>query len=82
MAANGSQKKVILDLRKNPGGSLDEVSSILNLFVPKDQSVVQIRLKNFATDTYSLGENLYDFSGTKLVILINEGSASASEIMA
>lgn len=82
MATSGSQRKIIIDLRNNPGGSLDEVSSILNLFVPKDQSVVQIRLKNFATDTYSLGENLYDFSSTKFVILINEWSASASEIMA
>ena len=72
MAQSGYQKKVIIDLRNNPGGSLDEVSNILNLFVPKEQSVVQIRLKNFVTDTFSLGSNLFDFKGTKLVILINE----------
>lgn len=82
MAANGTQRKVIIDLRNNPGGSLDEVTDILGLFVPKDQSVVQIKLKNNTTDTYSLGENLFDFNNTRLIILINEGSASASEIMA
>lgn len=73
---------MIIDLRNNPGGSLEEVSNILNLFVPKDQSVVQIRLKNYQTDTYSTGENIFNFNGVKLVILINSGSASASEIMA
>jgi carboxyl-terminal processing protease len=72
MAADGLQRKVIIDLRSNPGGSLDEVSNILNLFVPKDQSVVQIKFKNLVTDTYSLGENVYDFNSSKLVILINE----------
>lgn len=77
-AGNG---KIIIDLRNNPGGSLDEVAAILDYFVPKDQSSVHIKYKNTVSEMLSSGLSVLDFTSRKLVILINGGSASASEIM-
>jgi len=81
VAKDTSNSKVVIDLRNNPGGSLDEVAAMLNYFVPRDQSVVHIKYKNTVSEMLSTGENLVNFSQKKIVILINGGSASASEIM-
>jgi len=73
---------VILDLRSNGGGILQEAVKIVNLFVPKDVEVVsqkgKIKEKNFTYSTMSapLAPNL------PLVVLVNSHSASASEIVA
>ena len=73
---------VILDLRSNGGGILQEAVKIVNLFVPKDVLVVsqkgKIKEKNFTYSTMSapLAPNL------PLVVLVNSHSASASEIVA
>ncbi len=77
-----SNGKIIIDLRNNPGGSLDEVAAMLNYFVPKGQSVVHIKYKNTITEMQSEGQYLIDLTRRKIVILMNGGSASASEIMA
>ena len=71
-------KKVILDLRNNPGGLLSESLSISRLFVPRGP-IVHIREKNKAilTHTSTLEKPKY-----KLVVLVNGDSASASEILA
>lgn len=72
-----SIQKVILDVRNNPGGLLDQAIKVSRLFVPQGP-VVHIREK---------GKDLYTYySGTKaskyqLVLLVNENSASASEIL-
>lgn len=70
--------KIILDLRNNPGGYLDQAVDIANLFVPRGP-VVHIKYKNRGTITYNsyLKKLNYD-----LVVLVNENSASASEILA
>jgi carboxyl-terminal processing protease len=73
---------VILDLRSNGGGILQEAVKIVNLFVPKDVEVVsqrgKIAEKNFTYNTVNtpLEPNL------PLVVLVNSHSASASEIVA
>ncbi len=77
-----SNGKFIIDLRNNPGGSLDEVASMLNYFVPKGQSVVHIKYKNTISEIQSEGQNLIDMTRRKILILMNGWSASASEIMA
>ncbi|MDD2565272.1 MAG: S41 family peptidase [Candidatus Gracilibacteria bacterium] len=79
---NNPNGKTIIDLRNDPGGSLDEVASILNFFVPKGESVVNIKYKDFSTDMNSTGMDSFTFVGKNVVILVNKGSASASEIMA
>jgi carboxyl-terminal processing protease len=73
---------IILDLRSNGGGILQEAVKIVNLFVQKDVEVVsqkgKIKEKNFTYNTVSnpLEPNL------PLVVLMNNHSASASEIVA
>ena len=75
-------KGVILDLRNNPGGLLQEAVKIVNLFVPKGQLVVSTKSKveaynqTFETQKQPLSLDI------PLVILINQNSASASEIVA
>jgi len=73
---------VILDLRSNGGGILQEAVKIVNLFVPKDVTVVsqkgKIKEKNF---TYSTVNTPVEPT-LPLVVLVNGRSASASEIVA
>jgi carboxyl-terminal processing protease len=73
---------IILDLRSNGGGILQEAVKIVNLFVAKDVEVVsqrgKVREKNYTYRTYNtpIEPNL------PLVVLVNNHSASASEIVA
>lgn len=75
-------KKVILDLRDNPGGLLLEAVNIVNLFVPKGVEVVSTKGKvNEWNKTYNTLNNPLD-TEIPIAILTGEGSASASEIVA
>lgn len=81
--AKGDVKGVILDLRGNPGGLLDAAIGILNKFTNKGDLLLTTKgrkldseRKYFATENPMLG------SDVPLVVLIDEGSASASEIVA
>ncbi len=68
---------IVIDLRDNPGGFLNEVVNICKLLIPKGP-IVYIDYKNNRESYYSdLAAAPY-----KLVVLVNDGSASASEIMA
>ena len=72
---------LVIDLRNDPGGSLDEVAKILGLFI-KSGPLVQIRDNRGNIQVYSDddgGKQLYD---GKIVVLTNLASASASEIFA
>lgn len=72
---------VILDLRDNGGGSLYEVIKMVGLFIPSGP-VVQVKSKGKEVNVYQDkdgGDVVYD---GPLVVLINENSASASEILA
>lgn len=72
---------LVVDLRNNPGGSLDEVAKMLGLFI-KSGPLVQIRDNRGNVQVYrddDGGAQLYD---GKMVVLINLASASASEIFA
>jgi carboxyl-terminal processing protease len=74
--------QVILDLRDNPGGLLIEAVNIVNLFIPKGKEVVSTKGKVAESNkTYrTLNEPVE--AGMPLVVLVNDGSASASEIVA
>ncbi len=75
-------KKLILDLRDNPGGSLYEAVNIVNAFIPKGKEVVSTRGKvQDWNKTYTTLNNPIDIE-IPLVILTSGGSASASEIVA
>ncbi|KKP98346.1 MAG: Carboxyl-terminal protease [Parcubacteria group bacterium GW2011_GWD2_38_12] len=80
-ALNDGAKGMILDLRNNPGGYLDVSIDIASIFLPIGETVVIEDFGNGKRDEYkSYGPGvLKDFP---MVVLINEGSASASEILA
>ncbi len=73
---------IILDLRDNPGGLLFEAVNICNIFLPKGKKIVTTRGKvqdsNISYETLNSPVDLE----IPLVVLINRGSASASEIVA
>ena len=76
-------KGLVLDLRNNPGGLLDEAVKISEEFLDKNKMIVSISGRKKADTTYYKDEA--DEALTKdlsIVVLINEGSASASEIVA
>ncbi len=75
-------KSLILDLRNNPGGLLPQAIKVVSRFVPEDKTVVTVKGRSRYAKTQELvseGGNVHDFP---LVIMINGGSASASEIVA
>ncbi|MEN3323778.1 S41 family peptidase [Mariniflexile soesokkakense] len=80
LKAQGAER-IILDLRGNPGGLLNEAINIVNLFVSKGQLVVTTKSKvKKYNKTYYTQNDPID-TQIPLVILIDEGSASASEIV-
>lgn len=79
LKAEGAQG-VILDLRDNGGGSLQDVINIAGFFITKGP-VVQVKQKSYPAMAYSDKDPGIVFDGP-LMVMINENSASASEIMA
>tara|TARA_B100001250_G_scaffold368048_1_gene350456 strand:- start:1075 stop:2715 length:1641 start_codon:yes stop_codon:yes gene_type:complete len=78
----GDLNGLILDLRNNPGGLLNESVSIVNLFIEKGQEVVSTKGKIESWDkTYKAFKAPVDLT-TPIIVLINQSSASASEIVA
>ena len=73
--------KIILDLRGNPGGLLDEAVSICNLFVPKDEIIVTTKSKNEKHNITFKTSRVPIDTEIPLAILVNGRSASASEIV-
>ena len=80
LKAQGAER-IILDVRGNPGGLLNEAVNIVNLFVPKGQLVVttKSKVKKYNKTYYTQNEPID--TEIPLVILIDGGSASASEIV-
>lgn len=71
---------LIIDVRGNPGGLLNSVEDILEYFIPKDTPYIQIEDKEGNKEEYYT--NLAEKKDYPINVLINEGSASASEILA
>ena len=76
-------KSLVLDIRNNPGGLLPQAIEVVSRFIPKGKTVVSVkgRSSRYAQtqDLPTVGNNTQDFP---LVLMINGGSASASEIVA
>ncbi len=78
---DSGSKKIVLDLRNDPGGYLNVAVDIASWFMPAGETVVTEK-------NYDNSEDIYRSSGYRLledipmVVLVNEGSASASEILA
>ncbi|MGY6522613.1 MAG: S41 family peptidase [Mongoliitalea sp.] len=75
-------ERLVLDVRDNPGGILKEAVEIVNLFIPKGREVVRTvgKIQN-ANSVYKTTKSPLD-KDIPLVVLINERSASAAEIVA
>ena len=73
-------QKLIFDLRNNGGGSVQEAISIVNMFLPKDKLVLSMRGKlQRANNEYKTSVEPLD-TVMPIVVLVNENTASASEI--
>lgn len=71
---------LIIDVRGNPGGYLQSVEEILKQFIPKDKPYVQIEERN--GDKQRFYSDLTEKKPYPIAVLIDKGSASASEILA
>ena len=73
-------EKIVLDLRQNPGGSLSTAINIANMFIDKGKNILQTQDGKQKAVVYKAeGGKKYKLP---MVVLIDEGSASASEILA
>ncbi|WP_258007254.1 S41 family peptidase [Staphylococcus sp. 17KM0847] len=75
-------KQILIDLRNNPGGLLDEAVKMANIFLDKGETVVQLEKGKNKQVIKTDGTPLKDIKNLNVSVLINEGSASASEVFA
>lgn len=80
--SEGELKGLVLDLRNNPGGLLNEAVEIIDLFIEPGVTVVETRGRNENHNSVLTTDEPALFEELPIVVLINEGSASASEIVA
>ena len=78
---NEEPDTVIVDLRNNPGGYVDGVLYVLDEFLPRNTVLMSEKSRN-GNEVQSKAKRNGRFEDVKLVVLVNEGSASASEIFA
>lgn len=81
-AQKSGAKKIIIDLRNNPGGLLDEAVKMSNIFLKKDTTVLYLEKGKQQEAMKTSNEPLDNISDLDISLLVNEGSASASEIFA
>lgn len=74
-------KKLVLDLRNNPGGYLDQAFKMASMFIERGKKIVytKSRIPSYNDEYISEGG---EYSNIPLIVLVNDGSASASEIVA
>jgi carboxyl-terminal processing protease len=75
-------KRLLFDMRDNPGGLLDQAIRIGNRFLPQGDLIVYQRGRVPNSDQDYRATERSEYSGLPLVVLVNRGSASASEIVA
>jgi carboxyl-terminal processing protease len=82
LKVKGDLKGIVLDLRDNPGGLLDQAVEIVSKFAPKGSTIVTTRGRKGAEErTYTVTEEPIA-ADIPLAVLVNKNSASASEIVA
>jgi len=74
-------KKLILDLRGNPGGFLQQAFFMSNEFLKAGDTIVYTKGRRPEFDEYLISQRTGEFSTIPIIVLINHGSASASEIV-
>lgn len=82
ISEDSSIKKIIFDVRNNPGGYLGKVSYMLGYFVPTGEATAIVNTPNNEVKYESHGKEIIDLNNYEVIILQNTWSASASEIFA
>ena len=76
-------KSFVFDVRYNPGGLLDQAYKVANMFLKDGEPIVQVEDRFGEKKIYKASSSIGEFKITQpYVLLVNEGSASASEILA
>ncbi len=75
------KSRLMIDLRGNPGGYLDAAVDMASWFIPTGKVIVTEDFGDEKKDFRSDGQNIFN-NNLKMVVLVNKGSASASEILA
>ncbi len=75
------KKRLILDLRDNPGGSMLETRNILNFFIDKGNPLVVLKYPQTEITHKASQEKMTDWSQYEIVIIINQDTASAAEVI-
>ena len=76
-------KAFVFDVRYNPGGLLDQAYKVANMFLKDGEPIVQVEDRFGEKKIYKASSSIGEFKITQpYVLLVNEGSASASEILA
>jgi carboxyl-terminal processing protease len=74
-------KRLLLDLRGNPGGPLDQAIQVSNRFLPQGSLIVYTRGRVPNSDQDYVATERSDYTDMPLIVLVNRSSASASEIV-
>jgi carboxyl-terminal processing protease len=75
-------RQLVLDLRNNPGGLLDQAIDVASEFLPRDKAIVSVKGRSEYREPAVYKSNGSDPEDMPLVVLINRNTASASEIVA
>ena len=75
-------RQMVLDLRNNPGGLLDQAIDVASEFLPRDNAIVSVKGRSEYHEPAVYKSNGSDPEDVPLVVLINRNTASASEIVA
>jgi carboxyl-terminal processing protease len=78
---NQGMKKLVLDLRGNPGGYLNQAYMVAEQFLPRGDTIVYTKGRTNSFDEVYISTANGEFINTPLIVMVNEGSASASEIV-
>jgi len=78
---NNGMKKLVLDLQGNPGGYMDQAIDVADEFLPKGEKIVFTKGQETHYNEDAVATEKGDFEKGDLIVLVNEGSASASEIV-
>jgi carboxyl-terminal processing protease len=73
---------LILDLRNNPGGLLNSAVDVASHFIKPDRLIVSVKDRKGETVEYRSEQTNFNFYDIPMIVLVNQGSASASEIVA
>ena len=78
---DAGMKRLVFDLRDNPGGPLDQAILVANRFLPKGDLIVYTRGRVQNSDRDYRAEMVSDYTHLPMVVLVNRNSASAAEIV-